>query len=151
MFATDGPTVAPGRELALALLAGGILYFAPTLVAVARRRGAAPLTFSFNLLLGWTGVGWAVAWALALADRRLHIHVTSPTPIGAELLPLRVTLAPDGRHWWDGNAWRDGWQVAPTGALRSPDATGWFTGFEWVRVDQTAEPLRSRNREAENG
>ena len=60
MFATAGPTVALGRELALGLLAGGILYFAPTLVAVARHRGAAPLTFYFNLVLGWTGVGWVI-------------------------------------------------------------------------------------------
>jgi Superinfection immunity protein len=87
MFATAGSTVAPGRQLALGLLAGGIPYFAPTLVAVARHRGAAPLTFSFNLLLGWTGVGWVSAWFLALADRRLHIYVTSPGTMRAVVPP----------------------------------------------------------------
>jgi hypothetical protein len=135
MFASDGPTVAPGRELALGLLAGGIVYFAPTLVAAARHRGAAPLTFSFNLLLGWTGVGWVLAWFLALADRRLHIYVTSPGPMPAVVpteQPPSITLAPDGRHWWDGYVWRDGWQIAPRGALRSPDNAHWFTGAQWV-------------------
>lgn len=145
MFATDGPTVAPGRELALGLLAGGILYFAPTLVAVARRRGAAPLTFSFNLLLGWTGMGWVVAWVLAYADRRLHIHVNSPTPIYLQLPLLSVTLSPDGRHWWDGYVWRDGAQVAPSGALWSPDGASWLTGVRWVpAATADAEPSGPR-------
>jgi Superinfection immunity protein len=139
MFATDGPSVAPGREVALGLLAAGILYFAPTLVAVARHRGAAPLTFSFNLILGWTGVGWVLAWFLALADRRLHIHVMAPvmppTAMPAFTPPMQapsVALAPDGRHWWDGYVWRDGWQVAPRGALRSRDGAHWFSGAYWV-------------------
>jgi len=137
MFATAGPTVASGRELASGLLAGGILYFAPTLVAIARHRGAAPLTFSFNLLLGWTGVGWVLAWFLALADRRLHIYVTSPGTTRAVVPPEQppsITLAPDGRHWCDGYAWRDGCAVAPLGALWSPDGAQWFTGARWVSV-----------------
>jgi hypothetical protein len=137
MFATAGPTVAPGRELALGFLAAGILYFAPTLVAVARHRGAAPLTFSFNLILGWTGVGWVLAWFLALVDRRLHIYVTSPGTMRAVVpteQPASIKLAPDGRHWWDGYAWRDGWAVAPRGTLWSPDGAQWFTGVRWVAV-----------------
>ncbi len=141
MFATAGPTVAPGRELALGLLAGGILYFAPTLVAVARHRGAAPLTFYFNLLLGWTGVGWVLAWFLALADRRLYIYVTSPGTVNAGVPPEQspsIMLAPDGRHWWDGYAWQDGWEVAPVGALWSPDGAQWFTGVQWVSAGTAA-------------
>jgi hypothetical protein len=141
MFATAGPIVAPGRELALGLLAVGILYFAPTLVAVARHRGAAPLTFSFNLLLGWTGVGWVLAWFLALADRRVHICVTSrPTApfVAPPAQPPTIILAPDHRHWWDGNAWQDGWDVAPLGALWSPDGAQWFTGVRWVSAATAA-------------
>lgn len=129
----------------MALLAGAMVYFAPTLLAVARHRGAAPLTFSLNLFLGWTGVGWVVAWFLAIADRRLRIWVTSvpPTPGLAPLSPVQppsITVAPDGRHWWDGCTWRDGWQVAPLGALWSPDAAHWFTGTQWISSGATVAP-----------
>jgi Superinfection immunity protein len=137
MFAAAGPTVALGRVLAWGLLAGGILYFAPTLVAFARHRGAAPLTFYLNLLLGWTGVGWLIAWVVAFGDRRLRVHVSSARTVSAASGPdpwqtPLTTLAQDGRHWWDGYAWRDGWEVAPIGALRSPDGSHWFTGVGWV-------------------
>ena len=43
------------------------LYLAPTIVAGARRHPSFLLIFAFNLLLGFTLIGWAVAlvWALA--------------------------------------------------------------------------------------
>ena len=43
------------------------LYFAPTIVAGARRHPSFLLIFAVNLLLGFTLIGWAVAlvWALA--------------------------------------------------------------------------------------
>lgn len=45
------------------LLLGG--YFLPTIIAAARRhRNAAPI-FLVDLLLGWTGVGWLVAFIWA--------------------------------------------------------------------------------------
>jgi hypothetical protein len=137
MFAPDGSTIAPGRELALGLLAGGVLYFAPTLVAIARHRGSAPLTFYLNLLLGWTGVGWLMAWVSAFGDRRLRLHVSTSTTASAAtgVYPWQAPLlmvAPDDRHWWDGYVWRDGWQVAPRGALWSPDGSRWFTGVRWI-------------------
>jgi Superinfection immunity protein len=134
-----GPTPSAGSALGLALLAGVVVYFAPTLLAIARHRGAAPVTFCFNLFLGWTGVGWVAAWFLAMTDRRLSIHV-STTSLTQGLVPFwpmqppSITLAPDGRHWWDGSAWRDGWHVAPLGALWSPDGAHWFSGARWVRV-----------------
>jgi Superinfection immunity protein len=135
MIAVASPAAAAGGELVWGLTAAAAAYFAPTLLALARHRGAAPLTFSFNLLLGWTGVGWVLAWFLALADRRLHIYVTSPGTMLALVpaeQPPSITLAPDGRHWWDGYVWRDGWQIAPRGALWSPDSAHWFTGAQWV-------------------
>jgi hypothetical protein len=135
MIAVPSPSDPAGAEVAWALMAAAAVYFAPTLLAVARHRGAAPLTFSFNLLLGWTGVGWVLAWFLALADRRLRINVVSPAPAPAvvwQVQPPGVSLAPDGRHWWDGCAWRDGWEVVPRGALWSPDGACWFTGVHWV-------------------
>jgi hypothetical protein len=138
-------TVPGGRELGWALLAGVVIYFAPTLLAVARHRGAAPLTFSFNLFLGWTGIGWVMAWLLALADRRLRIQMIWPqqapaVSVSGSLGGPTITLAPDGRHWWDGAAWRDGGQVAPLGAIWSPDGAQWFTGSQWVSLSAAADP-----------
>jgi hypothetical protein len=137
MIAVLSPSNPAGKEVAWGLMAAAAMYFAPTLLAVARRRGAAPLTFSFNLFLGWTGVGWVLAWFLALADRRVHICVTSPATIpfvAPPVQPPTIVLAPDHRHWWDGHAWQDGWEVAPPGALWSPDGEQWFTGVRWVPV-----------------
>lgn len=50
--------------LALLLIAG--LYFLPALVASSRQKRNAGAIFAFNLLLGWTFVGWVLAlvWAL---------------------------------------------------------------------------------------
>jgi hypothetical protein len=141
MFAVPSPSDPAGAEVAWALIAAAAVYFAPTLLAVARHRGAAPLTFSVNLLLGWTGVGWLLAWFVAVADRRLRIYVTSPATMRAGVPPVQppsITLAPDGRHWWDGYGWRDGCAVAPLGALWSPDGAQWFTGARWVSVDAAA-------------
>jgi Superinfection immunity protein len=133
MIAVAGLTTAAGTELGWGLIAATAVYFAPTVLALARHRGAAPLTFSLNLLLGWTGIGWFGAWLLALADRRLHVHVTSQTTVQHPQPPaFAITFAPDGRHWWDGSGWRDGWRVAPSGALRSPDGSQWFTGSQWI-------------------
>jgi hypothetical protein len=142
MIAVLRPSDPAGAEVAWALMAAAAVYFAPTLLAVARHRGAAPLTFSVNLLLGWTGVGWLLAWFVAVADRRLRIYVTSPATMRASVPPVQppsITLAPDGRHWWDGYVWRDGWQDVPRGALRSPDGAHWFTGAQWVTT--IAAPL----------
>jgi hypothetical protein len=45
---------------------GALAVFTPTIVAYARAHHNAMAIFAFNLLLGWTGVGWAIAlvWAL---------------------------------------------------------------------------------------
>lgn len=48
-------------------LIGLMVYFAPWLVAVARRARRTPGIFVINLFLGWTLLGWvgALAWAVA--------------------------------------------------------------------------------------
>jgi Superinfection immunity protein len=42
-------------------------YGAPCLVAIVRRTPRIGTVFIINVLLGWTGIGWIVAFALALA------------------------------------------------------------------------------------
>jgi len=44
----------------------GAIYFAPSLVAVDKKKVAA--IFALNLLLGWTFIGWVLALCWALAD-----------------------------------------------------------------------------------
>lgn len=48
-------------SLALALA----VYMLPAIIAIARRHQDAPVIFLVNLFLGWTVLGWAVAFAWA--------------------------------------------------------------------------------------
>ena len=61
----------------LFLLFLGLMYFLPTIIG--RDKSDAGLIFAVNLLLGWTVVGWIVAfiWACA-ADTR---------PVSVQLVP----------------------------------------------------------------
>jgi len=47
----------------LAIVFGGVIYFAPTIMAHGKRNSTA--IFLLNLLLGWTFIGWVIAlvWA----------------------------------------------------------------------------------------
>ena len=56
--------------LLIALIAA---YFAPTLIAGINRRRNATAIFALNLLLGWSLIGWIVAFVWAL--------VRDPEPI----------------------------------------------------------------------
>ena len=42
----------------------------PTIVVLARKRVAPGPTIVVNVFLGWTVIGWIVALAMALGDRR---------------------------------------------------------------------------------
>jgi hypothetical protein len=46
-------------------------------------------------------------------------------------------VSPDGRYWWDGQAWRDASRDVPPGALRSDDGYYWWDGGEWRLIDQS--------------
>lgn len=45
---------------------GFVLYFLPSIIAVARSKRDTTAIFVLNLLLGWTAIGWVIAlvWAL---------------------------------------------------------------------------------------
>ena len=42
-----------------------------------------------------------------------------------------VLMSPDGKAWWDGNAWQDADLRVPPEAVRSPDGTQWWDTARW--------------------
>jgi Superinfection immunity protein/Protein of unknown function (DUF2510) len=104
--ATSGDTAAV--IFSVIVLAGLAVYLAPTIVAAIRRVPHAGSVAAINLLLGWSLVGWAVAWALALRSRPQQVRlprVAAPVaaPAGWYPDPLRA-----GRlRFWTGQNWTD--------------------------------------------
>jgi len=75
----------------LVLLAAVIVYFLPAIVADAREREDAFALTIFNVLFGWTVVGWIAAFVWAryrVSDQRLASIVT-----GKRRALGRVTIA----------------------------------------------------------
>jgi len=66
----------------------------------------------------------AVAW-----QRRSPRRPSPPAPGWAA-----VQLSPDGRFWWDGQAWKDSRHEAPPFAQRSNDGLYWWDGLKWRTV-----------------
>jgi|HubBroStandDraft_3_1064219.scaffolds.fasta_scaffold470686_2 hypothetical protein len=66
----------------MAGLLGVGLYFLPSLIAVARRTHNSTGIFLFNLLLGWTGIGWFIALIMALCSAPClpYWHYQYPPP-----------------------------------------------------------------------
>lgn len=64
----------------LFLLFACVMYFLPTIIG--RDKSDAGLIFVVNLLLGWTVVGWIVAfiWACAADTRPVPVHLV---PVGS--------------------------------------------------------------------
>ena len=58
----------------------------------------------------------------------------APPPLVDPVSAYRTSagLSPDGRHWWDGTAWRDAGQTPPPMARRSPDGLYWWDGSRWL-------------------
>ncbi len=55
----------------VALLAISIIgYFLPTLIAVLRRHHNTLAIFATNVLLGWTFIGWVIAFIWSLTAKR---------------------------------------------------------------------------------
>ena len=93
------------------ILVGGVIvaaaFFSPTIVAVARGRGAGTPTFLMNLV-GWTGVGWLVAWLVAFRDYRRLVYLppSYADRWARDQAPSPAAVSADGRYLWDGSAWR---------------------------------------------
>lgn len=69
-----------------------------------------------------------VVLAVAL-QRRSPRRPAPPAPGWAA-----VQLSPDGRFWWDGQAWKDSGLEAPPFAPRSDDGLYWWDGSKWRTV-----------------
>lgn len=54
-----------------------VLYWLPTIIAIARHTHSALGVATLNLFLGWTGVGWflALMWALAASPAQQVIVI----------------------------------------------------------------------------
>ena len=82
----------------LTLLFLGFLYFLPTIIA--RDKSDAGLIFAVNLLLGWTLVGWIVAfiWACAADTRPVPVRLV-PVASGGRFCCQCGTLGVVGAHY----------------------------------------------------
>lgn len=52
----------------MAGLVGVGIYFLPSLIAVGRQTHNTTGIFLLNLFLGWTGIGWIIAFIMALVS-----------------------------------------------------------------------------------
>ena len=65
-------------ELLLVIVVG--IYFAPGIVASRRGSRYVGPAWVINALLGWTLVGWAVAMALAVGERKTDVQLVAAAP-----------------------------------------------------------------------
>ena len=82
----------------LVLLAAVVVYFLPAIVADAREREDAFALTIFNVLFGWTVIGWIAAFVWArhrVSDRRLANLASNTRP--RDDREDRSTLAPGTR------------------------------------------------------
>lgn len=49
-------------------------------------------------------------------------------------VPAAIQMSPDGRFWWDGQAWKDTEHEIPPNAQRSGDGQSWWDGRGWRPV-----------------
>ena len=82
----------------LFLLFLGLMYFLPTIIG--RDKSDAGLIFAVNLLLGWTVVGWIVAfiWACAADTRPVPVRLV-PVASSGRFCSLCGTLSVGAAHY----------------------------------------------------
>jgi len=69
------------------------------------------------------------AVAVAQPAAAVPQQAVSPSPPVAA-----AQLSPDGRFWWNGQAWQDTESSIPPGSPRSPDGGHWWDGARWRPV-----------------
>lgn len=118
----------------LALLAAGIVYLLPSVVALARNTVGVGQIIVLNVLLGWTGAAWAVALVLAFGPRQRRAATRQPTrPAPHE--PRRPGL------------YRDGWYVLSSGLESATwavcEAGRWRIVYELGGRDRLVAPVEA--------
>ena len=107
-------------EIGIIAFAGLIVYLLPSIVGTGRQVVDLGTVMVVNIFLGWTGIGWIVALALAMRTAVPRVEVatrpTSPTDsVASSPSAAKAYLAPPA-----------GWyRETPDGPVR------WWTGSEW--------------------
>ena len=57
-------------------------YFLPTIIAMLRKKHNVTAIFVLNLLLGWTFIGWIVAFIWSLTTDSADRQIARPAPVG---------------------------------------------------------------------
>lgn len=76
-------------------------------------------------------IGGILMLVAGLVLRSRRRPVVAPAVPGAQ---TAVPLSPDGRYWWDGQAWRDVAYEVPPHAQHSADGQYWWDGRAWRSV-----------------
>jgi Superinfection immunity protein/Protein of unknown function (DUF2510) len=99
--------------LLLIIIFGAAIYFLPSIVAVARHAPDLGAVIVINLFLGWSLIGWVVAFALALRAHPRMVVFQAPFYSGPYFPPPTSPAA--------------GWYLDPAGSgrLRYWDGQGW--------------------------
>jgi hypothetical protein len=124
---THSNSIAIGIFAFLALAA----YLLPTIVGTGRKVVDLGTVMVVNIFLGWTGIGWIVALALAMRTAVPMVAVAAtPATSASSSLPsaaaAQVHLAPPA-----------GWyRQTPDGPVR------WWTGTEWGSWYATEESMK---------
>ena len=94
-----------------------LLYFLPTLLALSRGAAARWQVVVLNLLLGWTGAAWVVAFLLALGPRQPRPPVVPPTrPLPPP--PRRCSVYADGVYLVSSGPDTHTWAIHEAGRWR---------------------------------
>jgi len=80
-----------------------LVYFLPSITAYGRKARIGASVLLVNVFLGWTLVGWVVAFAMA-AGGRTKDEDAKPAPLPAPASAAPV-VSPDGKSYWNGQAW----------------------------------------------
>jgi hypothetical protein len=83
----------------LAVLAGAVVYFLPTIIASNRKHPNSGPILVLNLLAGWTFLGWigALIWALTIPNaQNTTVVVNNAAPTVSQVHPNQTSAAPAG-------------------------------------------------------
>jgi len=113
-----------GLGFLVLIVVGAVLYFVPSIVAMARHHPNTAAIVILNLLTGWTFIGWvgSLVWSVTTpqASNTTVVVQSGVTATGAATSPGQSPPGwhPDphgsgGQRWWDGQAWTNHVQSLP--------------------------------------